>query len=338
MGTDVRTIFNDDKTYLAYILDCSKGGIINKYSYKAYDFQLNFNGRLLPEDPKKWIQDKINRNKYVAKFNDGYEVVAIYNNNQVFSLTLKKSEEGTIIPLITGINGGGQTFSQNDQGIVNCKLYITKENLIKLGWSKNEKFLNDNIVTELNKMLNKYNITSKEQICHFISQVMKESNNWKLAGLGDGVIEMGQESYFSKYEPNTLIGEKIGNTKRGDGPLFRGAGYIHLTGRANYTAFYNYLLKKGINDPLILTKGYLQVAERYAWETACWFWSINTTLNKISLVRGSIVTKTVTDNREKVTVTGNNTVFEVTRTVNGGYNGIVDRMNYYNLVKKILNY
>ncbi len=41
---------------------------------------------------------------------------------------------------------------------------------------------------------------------------------------------------------------------------------------------------------------------------------------------------------EKVTVTGNNTVFEVTRTVNGGYNGIVDRMNYYNLVKKILNY
>lgn len=37
-----------------------------------------------------------------------------------------------------------------------------------------------------------------------------------------------------------------------------------------------------------------------------------------------------------VTVTGNSTVFDVTKRVNGGTNGILDRIKYYNLVKNTL--
>ncbi len=58
---------------------------------------------------------------------------------------------------------------------------------------------------------------------------------WETAHTFKPIHELGSLSYFDKYEPGTILGHNLGNTEVGDGFLFRGRGYVQITGRANYS-------------------------------------------------------------------------------------------------------
>lgn len=63
------------------------------------------------------------------------------------------------------------------------------------------------------------------------------------------IMEFGSRSYFNKYEPGTTIGKRLGNTVAGDGYLFRGRGYVQITGRDNYLRAGRFLGRDLIADP-----------------------------------------------------------------------------------------
>lgn len=97
-------------------------------------------------------------------------------------------------------------------------------------------------------------------------------------------------------------GSKIlGNTQKGDGRRFKGFGAIQITGRWNYGWISKALKKDFLNNPQLLLEN------EWAIKSAGFFWSFKD-LNKLA-DKGDIK--------------------EVTRRINGGYNGLVDTQLRY---------
>jgi putative chitinase len=65
------------------------------------------------------------------------------------------------------------------------------------------------------------------------------------------ITERGAKSYFDKYELGTSIGKTLGNTVKGDGYLYRGRGYVQITGRANYQKMTEKLALIGDEDLIL---------------------------------------------------------------------------------------
>lgn len=99
----------------------------------------------------------------------------------------------------------------------------------------------------------------------------------------------------------------LGNTHVGDGKRFVGRGLIQVTGRANT---FKCLAALGRKDDDL---GYLETPMG-ASRSAGWFWSVNG-LNDIA-DQGSFGT--------------------LTKKINGGYNGLDDRIRHYVRIRKVL--
>ena len=102
----------------------------------------------------------------------------------------------------------------------------------------------------------------------------------------------------------------LGNTQPGDGMKFKGRGLIQITGRNNY-----YECGKALGVDLITNPELLETND-LACRSAAWFWA-SRGLNDLA-DKGDI-------NR-------------ICRRINGGLNGLSDRMAYYLKSCKALNY
>ncbi len=71
-------------------------------------------------------------------------------------------------------------------------------------------------------------ITDPTELAMFMAQMGHESGSFRYA------TEMASGE---AYNPGTSAGKNLGNTQPGDGPRFKGRGYIQLTGRWNYGHF-----------------------------------------------------------------------------------------------------
>lgn len=113
-----------------------------------------------------------------------------------------------------------------------------------------------------------------------------------------------------KYEPPHPLARKLGNVRRGDGFLFRGRGWIQLTGRANYRRCGAALGLPLEDDPESVA------TPDVAWLTVSWYWNDNG-LNRWCTAREAD--------------------FEtLTRRINGGIIGLPDRLLRWNAAKDFL--
>jgi putative chitinase len=185
------------------------------------------------------------------------------------------------------------------------------------------------VLNELGDVMKQFNITNSFRLTHFLAQVAHESGNFKHVRENLNYSTEGLLKVFPKYfDKNTapLYARKPeqianivyesrmgnGNKNTGDGWRFRGRGYLQLTGRTNYKAFSDHIgdVNIMVNPDLIATK--------YPLTSAAWFFD----------KRG--LWKICDEGVDQVIVK------KVTLKVNGGYNGIADRLSKTNVLFNIL--
>lgn len=149
----------------------------------------------------------------------------------------------------------------------------------------------------------------------FIQQAMQEfeitSYLREAAFLAQLAHESGELRYMEEIASGSAYeGRKdLGNTQPGDGKRYKGRGPIQLTGRANYETYGQLLGLDLINNPTIAATP--QVGFRIAGQ----FW-VKKGLNPLA---------------------DQQNFKEITRRINGGYNGLDDRTKYYDRAKQVLN-
>lgn len=181
----------------------------------------------------------------------------------------------------------------------------------------------------LSEILPRYEIDTPERMAAFIAQCAHESAGFRVLKENLNYRWQTLRKVFPKYFPtdeiaqryaslpnkqeaiaNRVYGNRMGNgpESSGDGFRYCGRGLIQLTGKQNYTKF-----AESIGITVEEASEYLQTFEG-AVESACWFWKTNN-LNRFADVEDLVT---------------------MTKRINGGTNGLEDRIKHYHHALAIL--
>ena len=229
-----------------------------------------------------------------------------------------------------GIVGDG-TWSKMFGGVAPS---VIKEDVViakagTLNIDKLKGHIPDAVIAQIPETAAKFNITNNLRLAHFLAQCGHESGGFKAVSENLNYSADGLKKIFPKYFPGNIaesysrnpekIASKVYGGRMGNGDestkegfKFRGRGYIQLTGKANYTNFAKFIGEDTVANPDL-------VATKYPLASAGFLFD--------SIKLWAICDKGADDA----------TVTAVTKRVNGGTIGLVDRIKhfkeYYNLLK-----
>jgi putative chitinase len=146
----------------------------------------------------------------------------------------------------------------------------------------------------LNRAMHEFHITNRNRKAAFLAQIAHESVELLY-------FEEIASGWAYDITNNRSLALSLGNTRVGDGPRYKGRGPIQLTGRSNYRVAGRAL---GLN-----LEGHPKIASRpnVGFRIAGWYW-VGHKLNGLA------------DRRD---------FREITRRINGGYNGYSSRVAFY---------
>lgn len=151
--------------------------------------------------------------------------------------------------------------------------------------------------------MEKGRINTPDRIAAFLAQLSHESKEYLYMEEIWGPTE-DQLGYEGRAD--------LGNVRPGDGRKYAGHGPIQITGRDNHRACGQYLGIDAEVDPRLLTQ------PKYGTVAAVWFWTIGNKKIDLNLLADRGWFKTIT------------------RVINGGYNGLSDRRQYWDRNRAML--
>jgi putative chitinase len=193
--------------------------------------------------------------------------------------------------------------------------------------------INPNLVGPINATFEQFNIATPVQQAAFLAQCGHESGNFtkleedlryravtlmklfpKTPKRQWGFTQEEAEQYAGKPEriASRIYGGRMGNRdeKSGDGWLYRGSGYLQLTGAANF-----HHAGKALGQDFARNPDLVRTAE-WGMKTAGWFWSTHK-CNEIAETKDWV---------------------RLTKAINGGTIGLDDRVHHTNLALAVFGH
>jgi putative chitinase len=156
-------------------------------------------------------------------------------------------------------------------------------------------------IAPLNRAMHEFRITKYLRKAAFLAQIAHES----VELLYFQEIASGWDYDITR---NRSLALSLGNTHVGDGPRYKGRGPIQLTGRSNYISAGRALRLNLVGHPTMAAQ------PNVGFRIAGWYW-VGHSLNGLADARN---------------------FREITRRINGGYNGYAARVMFYQRALSVL--